>query len=46
MHYIVLWANNEAATTEIIPTTHQKKWRYIVYRLNAQYLPINLHKIV
>jgi len=36
MHYIVRWANNETAAIEIIPTTHQKKWRYIVYRLKPQ----------
>jgi len=33
---IVRWANNETAATETIPTTHQKKWRYIVYRLKPQ----------
>jgi len=26
----VRWANNETAAIEIIPTTHQKIWRYIV----------------
>jgi len=29
-HYLVHWANNETAAIEIIPTTHQKKWRYSV----------------
>jgi len=32
----VRWANNETAAIEIIPTTHQKNWRYIVYRLKPQ----------
>jgi len=35
-HYIVRWANNETASIEIISTTIQKKWRYIVYRLKTQ----------
>jgi len=35
-HYIVRWTNNETAAIEIIPTTHQKKWQYIVYRLKPQ----------
>jgi len=32
----MLWLNNETAAIEIISTTHQKKWRYIVYRLKPQ----------
>jgi len=26
-------ANNETAAIEIFPKAHQKKWRYIIYRI-------------
>jgi len=42
---IVRWANNETAAIEIIPTTHQKKWRHIVYRLKPQLSPINCTRL-
>jgi len=31
--YLVHWANNQRAAIEIFPSTHQKKWRYNVWRL-------------
>jgi len=42
--HLVHWASNATAAIEIFPNTHQKKWRYIVYRLKKQLQSINLHK--
>jgi len=40
------WASNATAAIEIFPNPHQKKWRYIVYRLKKQLQSINLHNTV
>ena len=37
MQYFVHWANNETEAIKICPNAHQKKWRYIVHRLNNNF---------
>jgi len=37
MQFLVHWANNETPATEIFANAHQKKWRYIVYRLKHNF---------